>query len=211
VRALTWNLYHGRSPDPAGRSLFFEFASALAGWEWDVALLQEVPPWWPEPLARAAGAEARWVLTSRNGLLRARRAISARNPDVLKSNGGGANAILARTSVLEHRWTRVTRVPERRIAHGIRTADGWVVNVHASNPDGHADTLRALAAARAWAAGEPLLFGGDLNVTRPALPGMVRIAGNHVDHLFTDGRRGRDAEVLARGALSDHAPVAVTA
>jgi endonuclease/exonuclease/phosphatase (EEP) superfamily protein YafD len=40
---------------------------------------------------------------------------------------------------------------------------------------------------------------------------MVRIAGNHVDHLFTDGRRGRDAEVLARGPLSDHAPVAVTA
>ena len=175
-----------------------------------MALLQEVPPWWPEPLARACGAQARWVLTSRNGLLPLRRAISARNPDILKSNGGGANAILVRGSVLEHRWTRLARVPERRVAHGVRTPDGWVANLHGTNPDGREDTLRALAAARAWAAGAPLLFGGDLNWVRPSLPGMVRIAGNHVDHLFTDGPRGRDAEVLARGRLSDHAPVAVT-
>jgi endonuclease/exonuclease/phosphatase family metal-dependent hydrolase len=208
---LTWNLYHGRSPNPAGRSLLNEFARALAGWEWDVALLQEVPPWWPPLLARAAGAQAHGVLTSRNGLLSARRAISSRNPDVLKANGGGANAILVRGQVLEHRSTLLTRVPERRSAHGVRLAEGWVVNVHASTPDGLDDSLRALAAARAWADGAPLLFGGDLNVRRPALPGMVRIAGNHVDHLFTDGRRGRDAAVLERGRLSDHPPVAVTA
>src|ERR1700750_3330699 len=139
MRVLTWNLFHGRSVPETRHALLPEFTAALVGWEWDVALLQEVPPWWPEPLARATGADARWVLTSRNGLLSARRAIAARNPDILKSNGGGANAILARTSVLEHRWTRLTRVPERRIAHGIRTADGWVVNLHASNPDGYAD------------------------------------------------------------------------
>ena len=42
------------------------------------------------------------------------------------------------------------------------------------------------------------------------LPGMVHVAGHHVDHLFTDGRAGRDAEVLEHGRLSDHAPVAVT-
>jgi endonuclease/exonuclease/phosphatase family metal-dependent hydrolase len=211
VRALTWNLYHGRSPESAGRSLLDEFAAALAGWEWDVALLQEVPPWWPPRLARAAGAQARWVLTSRNGLLGARRAISARNPDVLKSNGGGANAILVRgEAVLEHRSVRLTRSPERRYAHGVRLTGGWVVNVHASTPDGSADTLRALAAARTWADGAPLLFGGDVNLKRPVLPGMVRIAGNHVDHLFTEGRRGRDATVLGRGRLSDHPPVAVT-
>ena len=47
VRVLTWNLFHGRAVPPAGRELFDEFATALAGWEWDVALLQEVPPWWP--------------------------------------------------------------------------------------------------------------------------------------------------------------------
>ena len=94
--ALTWNLYHGRSPNPAGRSLLNEFAAMLAGWEWDVALLQEVPPWWASPLAAAAGAQERSVLTSRNWGLALRRAISERNPDLLKSNGGGANTIFVR-------------------------------------------------------------------------------------------------------------------
>src|SRR6478735_5326605 len=50
MRALSWNVYHGRSPNPAGRSLLGDFADALAGWEWDVALLQEVPPSWPAVL-----------------------------------------------------------------------------------------------------------------------------------------------------------------
>jgi endonuclease/exonuclease/phosphatase family metal-dependent hydrolase len=212
---LTWNLYHGRSPSPAGRSLLDEFAAALAGWEWDVALLQEVPPWWPPSLAAATGAGQRSVLTARNGLLKLRRAISSRNPDILKANGGGANTILVRGPILEHRTTLLTRLPERRMAHGVRLDDGgWIVNVHASThveARAQADTERALDAAREWAAGAPLLFGGDVNIKRPALPGMVRIAGNHVDHLFIEeGRRGRDAEVLERGGLSDHAPVAVT-
>src|SRR5688572_13501753 len=56
LRVLTWNLFHGRARPPAGRPLLNEFARALAGWDWDVALLQEVPPWWPPLLGRAAGA-----------------------------------------------------------------------------------------------------------------------------------------------------------
>jgi endonuclease/exonuclease/phosphatase family metal-dependent hydrolase len=215
VRVLTWNLFHGRAVPPAGRPLLGEFAAALAGWEWDVALLQEVPPWWPPALAAAAGAQQRTVLTSRNQLLRLRRAIASRRPDLLKANGGGANAILVRGEpILEHRTRRLTWWPERRMAHGVRLAGGWVVNVHASNAPPQratADDLRALAAARAWAAGAPLVFGGDLNLRRPRLEGMLHVAGNHVDHLFTDGRAaaGR-AEVLDRGHLSDHPPVAVT-
>jgi endonuclease/exonuclease/phosphatase family metal-dependent hydrolase len=208
---LTWNLYHGRSVEPAGRSLLNEFAAALAGWEWDVALLQEVPPWWPPLLARACGAEARAVLTSRNWLLGVRRVVSSRNPDILKANGGGANALLVRGPIAAHAAARLCRLPERRWAHGVRLGDGsWVVNLHGSNPDGSADCLRALAAARAWAADAPLLLGGDLNVMRPALPGMTWIAGHEVDHFFSDGRPGRDAAVLEHGGLSDHAPVAVS-
>jgi endonuclease/exonuclease/phosphatase family metal-dependent hydrolase len=211
---LTWNLYHGRSPESAGRSLLGEFAAALAGWEWDVALLQEVPPWWPEPLAAATGAQARSVLTSRNLGLPLRRAIASRAPDLLKANGGGANAILVRGQIGAHRSVRLTWWPERRWAHGVSLEDGsWVVNVHATTRDDAralADTLRALAAAREWAAGAPLLFGGDVNLSHVELPGMLHVAGNHVDHLFTDGRAGRDAAVLAHGRLSDHAPVAVT-
>jgi hypothetical protein len=74
--------------------LLNEFAAALDGWEWDVALLQEVPPWWPGMLAQGA----HWCVrrTSRTlgpaavqGDLRARSG-------VLKANGGGSNAILVR-------------------------------------------------------------------------------------------------------------------
>src|SRR3954468_12486521 len=148
MRALTWNLYHGRSPVPAGRPLLGEFAAALAGWEWDVALLQEVPPWWPPALAQAAGAEQRLVLTSRNFLLPLRRAIASRAPDLLKANGGGCNAILVRGAILDHRTQRLTWRPERRWAHGVRLAGGqWVVDGHAStHEEGHplGDTLRRL-------------------------------------------------------------------
>jgi endonuclease/exonuclease/phosphatase family metal-dependent hydrolase len=211
---LTWNLYHGRAVPPAGRPLAREFAAALAGWEWDVALLQEVPPWWPPMLAARAGAEHRMVLTSRNLGLPLRRAIASRCPDLLKANGGGSNAILVRGHVLEHRAHVLRRLPERRVSHGVRLESGWVVNVHAQNrPErlARADDAEALAVARAWAAGAPLVLGGDLNVRRPELPGLLHVAGNHVDHVLTDGRRAAGpAEVLDRGHLSDHAPVAVT-
>jgi endonuclease/exonuclease/phosphatase family metal-dependent hydrolase len=215
VRVLTWNLYHGRSRPSSGRSLLNEFAAALAGWEWDVALLQEVPPWWPPMLAAAAQAQARMQLTSRNWLLPLRRAISARNPDILKSNGGGANTILVRGGAGEHRALRLRRMPEGRWSHGVQLADGgWVVNVHSQNgPEAlaRADSERALAAAREWAGGAPLVFGGDVNLKRPTFPGLVHVAGNDVDHLFTDGRpRAGPGRVLERGILSDHAPVAVT-
>ena len=74
------------------------------------------------------------MLTSRNFGLWLRRAISSRNPDILKSNGGGANAILVRGPIAEHRKVRLTWRPERRWAHGVRLADGsWVVNVHSSH------------------------------------------------------------------------------
>src|SRR5437588_297383 len=79
-----------------------ECAELICGWEWDVALLQEVPPWWPEPLAARAGADARRVLTSRNSVLPLRRAVAVRWPDVIKSNGGGCNVILVRdTGIVE--------------------------------------------------------------------------------------------------------------
>ena len=145
-----------------------------------------------------------------------RRAISARNPDILKSGGGGANAILVRGLILDHRALRLRRAPEGRWVHGVRLQEGaWAVNVHSQNhPEALAlaDTRKAIDAAREWAAGAPLVFGGDINLKRPPeFPGLVHVGGNHVDHLFTDGRpaAGRH-EVIERGPLSDHPPVAVT-
>ena len=191
---LTWNLFHGRAKPAAGRPLLREFAAAIAGWEWDVALLQEVPPWWPATLAHAAGAEFRASLTSRNGLLPLRRAIAMRNPDLIASNGGGANAILVRGRIDDHRELELCRRPERRTAHGVLTGGGWVWNTHLTT-DPKAQTRAELR--RVLALGG--VVGGDFNVFDPG----VAAASSGVDHIV-DGER---AEVLSAGTLSDHRPL----
>jgi endonuclease/exonuclease/phosphatase family metal-dependent hydrolase len=210
VRVLTWNLFHGRAVPRAGRSLRDAFTTALAGWAWDVALLQEVPPWWPPELGRAAGAHARTALTSRNALLPVRRALAERFPDLMRASGGGANAILVRGhAIVEHRVVVLTRRPERRVAHGVRLPGGlWVVNLHATAhaPErARADVLRA---AEAWGDADQLVLGGDLNLRDPVLPGLAHIAGRDVDHLFARGlRQAGPPTVLDRGHLSDHPPL----
>ena len=99
------------------RGLLDEFAAVLAEADWDVALLQECPPRWSEPLARATGAEAHRELTSRNSLAALRSLAADLNPDLIGSNEGGSNLTLVRGRVLERRgssWSRGPR-PERRV------------------------------------------------------------------------------------------------
>jgi endonuclease/exonuclease/phosphatase family metal-dependent hydrolase len=215
MRVITWNLFHGRSLPPTHHGLLGEFAAALGGWEWDALFLQECPPWWPERLGRAFGVDQRLVLTSRNALLPLRRAVASRDPELLKSNGGGCDAILVRGTITDHRTLLLARWPERRRAHGVRLADGrWLVNLHATvrnPPRALQEARRAAKAGQDWAAGAPLVLGGDFNLRGvPELPGLRHVAGHYVDHVFTVGHEpaGR-GEVLERGALSDHAPVAV--
>ena len=195
----------------AGRPRAAEFAAALAGWDWDVALLQEVPPWWPRRLGAACGASGRMVRTSRNAGLPLRRALSARNPDLLTANGGGCNAMLVRGhAIAEHRTLELTRRPERRAMHGIRLDGGlgWVVNLHGSThpfEQGQADQRLSHDTALAWAGDAPLILGGDLNQTRPRHPGMTHVAGHHVYHLFARGWEAEaPAERIATAPLSDH-------
>ena len=217
MEILTWNLYHGRAVPPAGRDLQAEFAAALAGWPWDVALLQEVPPWWAPELARACGAHARTALTSRNALPALRRAIAERAPDLIKSNGGGANVILVRAAagpVAEHRRVLLRRRPERRVCHAVRLESGlWCANLHAqvhAPARAQADIERAAAQTLAWAAGAPALLGGDFNVPRPAAAGFKRLGGAGVDHVL--GHRVASAGPLRKldhGALSDHGPLLI--
>jgi endonuclease/exonuclease/phosphatase family metal-dependent hydrolase len=227
MRVLTWNLFHGRSLPSSRGALFTPFAAKLAEWEWDVALLQEVPPWWPAPLANAAGAQQRSALTSRNSLLSLRRAIAERRPELIKSNGGGCNAILVRAAsaehaIVEHRVVRLRRWPERRVAQLLRLADGTcVVNLHASTRSARAEQeLASLwGEALAWADASRLVLGGDLNVRDPAVPGrgVVHVAAHGVDHVFARGLAGAHEQTLARGVmcaderreLSDHAPLQI--
>jgi endonuclease/exonuclease/phosphatase family metal-dependent hydrolase len=215
ILVLSWNLFHGRAQPVAGRPLLAEFAAALAGWEWDVALLQECPPWWPPLLGRASGAGGRMARTSRNFGMPARRAVGRRNPDLLAAGGGGCNAILVRRgAIAEHRIRVLTRKPERRVMHGIRLEPGgWVVNLHASThppQQRRADLLLAAEVALEWAGGGSLVFGGDLNSTQPAVPGLTHVAGHHVDHVLVAGRpAGGELELLDAAPLSDHAPLRI--
>lgn len=220
MRVLSWNVFHGRAVPERRYSLTTEFIAALNGWDWDVALLQEVPPWWPELLAAECGAQQRHVLTSRNFGLRLRRALAERRPDLIKSSGGGANAILVRPSAGEltaHAQRRLRIRPERRRVHGVRLEreEGplWIANVHAQvRPHSHtrADLEAAGAAVLRWAGREPCMLGGDLNVPDPVVAGFTDAGGHGVDRFLlgpgiaADGR----AQVLDRaGGLSDHAPV----
>jgi endonuclease/exonuclease/phosphatase family metal-dependent hydrolase len=210
---LSWNLFHGRSVPDAPRSLLGGFAAQLAAWEWDVALLQEVPPWWPPALGRACGASARTALTSRNWLAPASRWAAQRRPDLVKSWGGGANAILVRGErVLEHRRLTLRSWPERRVVHGVRLQGGWwVCNLHAqahSEARAQADVARAVATAIAWSAGTPAVLGGDLNTRHPQAAGFEAVAGHGVDHVLARLLRvDGPGRTLQRGPLSDHAPV----
>lgn len=198
--AVSWNLFHGRDfpPDPAlftwrsrllrieernethvqvNRDLRAEFAAMLAGAEWDVALLQECPPRFAAPLAKASGADAHRVLTSRNSLAPLRTLAARLNPDLIASGEGGSNLILVRAGgplgqIVERRELAIHEGrPERRAMAFVRTEAGLcVANLHATNDQPELaieDVLRAAQAATGWAGGAPLLFGGDLNL-RPA-------------------------------------------
>lgn len=223
MRILTWNLFHGRSLPPSPGGLLDRFAALVSSWEWDVALLQEVPPWWPGELARLADAEQRHARTSRNALLALRRAVASRRPELAKSNGGGCNAILARRSIVEHEDLMLRRWPERRVAQLVRLDGGTcVANFHASARPALAEQEleRLWERAVGWARGQPLVLGGDLNLRHPRHPpGVDHVAARDVDHLLALGMTPvAAAEQLDRRVhvdertveLSDHPPLAVT-
>ncbi|HEX6780894.1 MAG TPA: endonuclease/exonuclease/phosphatase family protein [Solirubrobacterales bacterium] len=261
---LSWNLFHGRDfpPDPAlrtwrsrllrleernathvqvNRDLTEEFATVLSRAEWDVAMLQECPPRFAEPLARACGAEAHRTLTSRNQLGSLRGLVARRNPDLIASGEGGSNLILVRVpgrlgGIAERRETAIHEgEPERRAMGFVRTASGvCVANLHATNdwPKLAAEDLaKAARTALGWAAGAPLLFGGDLNLRPGKQPRIFErlrdefgfdsppTAPTAIDHILCRGLEVAEApsalppearELPLDGRalrLSDHAPV----
>jgi len=232
LTALSWNLFHGRD-FPPGRELFTwrsrllrrtergathvqvnrelldEFARLLAGAEWDVALLQECPPRWWQPLAAACGAEPHGALTSRNSLAALRARAARLNPDLIASNEGGSNLTLVRGgAIIERRELEIHRGrPERRamaftrIAAGENGAPLGIANLHASahNPAlAIADVLRAAEAATAWAGEEPLIFGGDLNLRPRQSPAAFDELGERFG-LAAPTAPGAIDHLLARG------------
>jgi endonuclease/exonuclease/phosphatase family metal-dependent hydrolase len=221
VLIVTWNVFHGRSLPPSRGALYRQFAEKLRAWEWDVALLQEVPPWWPQSFASDLGVEHRTAVTSRNSLLAVRRAIADRRPELAKSNGGGANAVLAREPIAADVSLRLRTWPERRVAQLVRLRNGvCVANYHGSTRVQLAEDELARLAERAlsWAGDAPLVLGGDLNLRAPAPRGLVHVAARDVDHVFVRGfELDGEPELLDRSVasdagaveLSDHPPLRV--
>src|SRR5215218_3835426 len=176
---LVWNLFHGRDypPDPelrtwrsrllrfeersdthvqVNRDLTREFATLLAATAWDVALLQECPPRFMEPLARACGAEAHRALTSRNSLGPLRGLLARQNPDLMASGEGGSNLTLIRVpgrlgGIAERRELAIHEgAPERRSMGFVRTVSGiCVANLHATSDQPRLAAEDVIKAARA--------------------------------------------------------------
>ncbi len=249
LTVISWNLFHGCDfpPDPSlftwrsrllrvterngthvqvNRDLLEEFSRVLADAEWDMALLQECPPRFAEPLANACGAEAHRALTSRNSF-GALRALAARlNPDLIASGEGGSNLTLVRGSLFDHGVNKEPRdgdggdrgVVERRelaihegplerramaftrlVGPGDTTL--CVANLHASahRPELTAeDVLRAAVAADEWAGEAPLIFGGDLNLRPQVSPGVFAALHERFGLAAPTGPRAID-HLLARG------------
>jgi endonuclease/exonuclease/phosphatase family metal-dependent hydrolase len=220
MQVITWNLLHGRSVPERSDYLYDEFLAMIASWEWDALLLQECPPWWPKQFAAALDADYHRVLTSRNLGLPIRRAFATWRPDIVKSSGGGCNAILVRGhTIVAHRSKRISYVPERRALHAVGLNDGiWICNLHLqgthprhfTKPNYVAETARAGSYGMRWAGQEaPIVLGGDFNIPAPVLAGYEQIPGHRgVDQLFVRNLKfSVKAEALERGTLSDHRPI----
>ena len=223
------------------RSLRREFTGWLADREWDVALLQEAPPLWFRAFQRRTGSAGARAFTSRNVVPPLQRFAAFVNPDLIASWEGGSNQLLVREPgrILEQRSMTLTLRPERRTMLWARVElpDGARVcfaNLHASAglPEkASAELPAAAASAVEWSEGDPLVFGGDLNLRPAQHPapfaelrerfGLGEPTGPHViDHLLARGlevvERTRqlapEERELAepdgrRLRLSDHAPV----
>ena len=226
------------------RLLFEEFAGWIAEWPWRVALLQEAPPRWFTALANRAGAHGTLALTSRNFGAPLRRLIADLNPDLIASNEGGSNQLLLRPPgrICDVRRVTLALLPERRVMQFARLELGegrrlCAANLHASagRPRAaSAEVKRAAGLAVEWAGGDPLVFGGDLNLRPRSEPEVFEhlrerfelappTGPNAIDHVLARGlevveppRRlaPGEREVAGPGGLrirlSDHAPVLAT-
>jgi endonuclease/exonuclease/phosphatase family metal-dependent hydrolase len=226
------------------RPLLDEFGRVLDGFAWDVAILQEAPPRWFAPLARRTGSNGLRVLTSRNFCPPLQGRLADLNPDLIASSEGGSNQMLVRhpARIVEHRRLTLAWRPEQRRMQWARLAFAnearvCVANLHASAglPERASDeVVRAAEAAVEWSAGDPLVFGGDLNLRPQRSPAPFDVlsdrfalgeptAADAIDHLLMRGLtvESRPRRVPAerreliepdglRIRLSDHAPVAAT-
>jgi endonuclease/exonuclease/phosphatase family metal-dependent hydrolase len=167
----------GEDYEQVNWDLFPEFAAMINRPHWDVALFQEFPPSWRTKMAQACGAESHRALSGRNWLQPLTSIIGRWRPDLIGAWEGGSNTTLVRREagpMVERRRTVLTRCPELRVMALTRLESGVsVANFHVSTKPSSAEAEMIAAAERAldFAAGGPLIFGGDFNV-RPRESGI---------------------------------------
>jgi endonuclease/exonuclease/phosphatase family metal-dependent hydrolase len=219
IRALTWNLFHGRAdPGPTPRSLLPEFRAVLAAEPWDVALLQEAPPRWLVPLCEGLGAHGALALTARNLGAPLRRRVAEWRPDLLGAWEGGSNQLLIRPPwrILETRRLVLARVPERRRllwarlggARGEELAVGCLHLTVRHPAAATREAVRAAAWARDAAGDRPLLLGGDFNVHADSTPSPFEELERRVGRAPPPGA-GRLDHLLVAGLSVVEAPRAL--
>ena len=229
LRLLSWNLFHGRDAPPGefdrglgwlvggrpeargdyvllNRPLGSEFGAVLGAIEWDVALLQEVPPRWAESLAGATGSKAHFVPTARNWMSPLTGPVWSRRPHLAGSWEGGGNMVLVRDRsglvVSGSAHLVLTRLPERRVVQLVRFGDGPdLYNLHASTGPERAarDVLAAARFAVTRSGGRPFVLGGDLNCRPAAGRPFTELSGQFGLSAPPPGMSGAIDHLLARG------------
>ncbi|MEO6858230.1 MAG: hypothetical protein ABI323_06540 [Solirubrobacteraceae bacterium] len=201
LRVLSWTLRPGNARSQ-------DLAAALAGWEWDVALLRHLPSQWALPVATALDSEFRCTPRSagRDSLLR--RLLSASPQRV---DGSGSDAILARRDRVVAEWPVDRRRPTRTGIHAARLACGlWIGNLR--DQDLGTDDVRALLTE---ASGDAVALAGPSRADsgeHDAMTGLDEVAQGGGDTLWAtrDLVPVSGTEVLAGGAVRGHPPLAIT-
>lgn len=195
------------------RDLSLEFTAFLAASDWEVALLQEVPPRWAGSLAEATGSHRVRTLTSRNWMRPLTFPLARVRPQLVGSWEGGSNLILVREDRrrgldLAGRHSKtVSRLPERRTVTIVKLENGLcIANLHAGTGQRAADdVITAARFATDWAGTAPLVLAGDFNAgsrndvfrrleTEFDLTGAS--APDAIDHILTRGIQAAGTPVL---------------
>jgi endonuclease/exonuclease/phosphatase family metal-dependent hydrolase len=163
-------------------------------------------------LCEATATSGSSALTSRNFPHFARATLARLNPDLIASNEGGSNQVLARPaacpphggwSLAEVARETIALWPERRRMLLVRLHEPLgrtlvVANLHASVGGRSEEVLDAADRAVSWSGGAPLVFGGDLNLRPAEAPQAFRelerryglrgaTAPGAIDHLLVRG------------------------
>ena len=164
----------------------------------------------PRPATRGASPGSCSPRATRSaGAPRDRHALAGR--DQVKRRRRNAILARARTRSSSTGCRRLCLWPERRWVHAVRLTAPALGRERARRRTDAATLRSAAATALRWAGAAPLVLGGDFNLRGPRSTGSSCAAATTSTHIFVrDLSVAGGAEVLDRGRLSDHAPVAVS-